>query len=158
MNDFYMILPSNSNPNTQPNNAANKFIVEWEEPIIFNNSKNWKVALTEFSYYYQPISSTVDMGIKYLEERILKNYFEMDFEFDLENETVQLSPVRHSPNGTEMKRIEDIIGIPAMGMHGKLLDNDNINMILGKLFNAQLVDGKLLVESKYYFYFTQKNV
>jgi hypothetical protein len=48
--DFYMILPSNSCPTTQPENIASKYIVDWETAIKLEGK--WKVALTEFSFIY----------------------------------------------------------------------------------------------------------
>jgi len=64
MSDFYMVLPSNSNPNVHPENTANKFNVSWETPIELDNMRDWKVALTEFSYHFTPLSTSTNMGIK----------------------------------------------------------------------------------------------
>ena len=46
MTDFYMVLPSNSCSNTQPENHASNFTVEWDTP--YNLTGRWQVALTEF--------------------------------------------------------------------------------------------------------------
>ena len=58
--DFYMILPSNSCPLTQPNNKANEFIVDWQNPIELPGT--WEAALTEFSY----MNRKIDVGTKEL--------------------------------------------------------------------------------------------
>ena len=62
--DFYVVLPSNSNPESHPNNHANKYIVSWETPINFGNASDWRVALTEMSYNYCPVSVTTEFGLK----------------------------------------------------------------------------------------------
>jgi hypothetical protein len=54
MKDFYMILPSNSNPLTHPNNDASNFIIELEKPL--NLTGKWVVALTEMIYSHSQIS------------------------------------------------------------------------------------------------------
>lgn len=50
--DFYMILPSNSCPITQPENTGSLFIVDWDTTIRLRGY--WKVALTEFALKYKP--------------------------------------------------------------------------------------------------------
>ena len=50
MSDFYIVLPSNSNPNTHPQNTANKYTVSWEVPVVLKDLTKWKVALTDMSY------------------------------------------------------------------------------------------------------------
>jgi len=63
--DFYVVLPSNSNPETHPNNNASKYIVSWENPINFGNSRDWRVALTEMTYNFSPQTVTNSYGIEY---------------------------------------------------------------------------------------------
>lgn len=65
MDDFYVVLPSNSNPNTHPNNNASNYVVSWENPILLNNVKEWKVALTEMSFNFSPRSVTPTSGVEY---------------------------------------------------------------------------------------------
>ena len=48
MKDFYMVLPSNGCPMTQPDNQACSYITDWESEIFFPGK--WRVALTEFSF------------------------------------------------------------------------------------------------------------
>lgn len=66
--DFYVVLPSNANPDTRPNNVASKYTVTWETPIQFGNAHEWRVALTEMSYNYNPQSVTSTYGIEYSEK------------------------------------------------------------------------------------------
>lgn len=63
--DFYMILPSNSSPDSHPNNNASDFIVNWENTIELDPTSEWKVAMTEMSYLYQPSSFTRKYSIRY---------------------------------------------------------------------------------------------
>lgn len=67
VDDFYVVLPSNSNPRTHSKNTANKYIVSWETPIHFGNVHDWRVALTEMSYNYCPQSVTSGFGIEYIQ-------------------------------------------------------------------------------------------
>ena len=46
MKEFYIILPSNGCKDTQPNNNASDFIIQWNNP--YNLQGKWQVALTEF--------------------------------------------------------------------------------------------------------------
>lgn len=64
MDSFYMFLPSNSSPDTQPNNDASKYIVDYENSINFHGT--WQVAMTDVMIFYTP--STIRKGsyIKYL--------------------------------------------------------------------------------------------
>lgn len=62
-NDFYMVLPSNSNPQIHPKNNASNFIVSWES-LMYLDSK-WKVALTEMTYVYSPYTLNDNYGIEY---------------------------------------------------------------------------------------------
>ena len=70
--DFYMVLPSNSSPDTHPNNNASDFIVTWKNPIHLNPSAKWKAALTELSYIYKPSTISTNLSIKY--EKYVNKY------------------------------------------------------------------------------------
>ena len=65
--NFHMILPSNSSPDTHPNNRPSDFIVNWENPIQLDPDYKWSVAMTEMSYIYKPssISRNYAMEITY---------------------------------------------------------------------------------------------
>lgn len=67
--DFYIVLPSNSNPETHPNNNASKYIVSWENPINFGNARDWRVALTEMTYNFSPKTVTDSYGISFSREK-----------------------------------------------------------------------------------------
>ena len=64
-NDFYMVLPSNASPESQPNNTAGNFIVNWENPVDLDPDSKWHVALTELSYVYHPSTISTNYSIKY---------------------------------------------------------------------------------------------
>ena len=68
INEFYMVLPSNSSPQTYPRNIAADYIVGWDAPIELDPNENWKVALTEASYIYHPHTISSNLCIEY--ERI----------------------------------------------------------------------------------------
>ena len=64
--DFYIILPSNANPDTHPDNTPNKYIVSWENPISIQDSQQWRVALTEMTFNFSPKTVTESSGIEYV--------------------------------------------------------------------------------------------
>jgi hypothetical protein len=64
--DFYIILPSNSNALDYPNNNASKYIVSWQNAIELKDLHRWRVALREISFYYPHVSATKNYGIKLL--------------------------------------------------------------------------------------------
>ena len=68
MNDFYIVLPSNGCPNTQPGNHATKFIIDWENSIILEG--NWKAALTEFTTTITPTTISAGSRIDYVKKTI----------------------------------------------------------------------------------------
>jgi hypothetical protein len=64
--DFYIVLPSNSNALDHPDNRANKFIVSWERPMEFEELNKWRVALTEMSFFVPPVSEIPRYGVQYV--------------------------------------------------------------------------------------------
>lgn len=52
--NFYVVLPSNSCPLTQPNNTASMYIVDWENPLSLQG--NWEVALTELTVVFKQLA------------------------------------------------------------------------------------------------------
>jgi len=58
-----MVLPSNSCPDTQPDNRASKFIVDYENSI--NLTGTWQVAMIDALIYYTPATIRKDSYIKY---------------------------------------------------------------------------------------------
>ena len=64
--EFYMVVPSNASPNSHPENTAADFIVDWHRAIALGGAGgNWKVAMTEMSYIYKPVTLTPDYEIEY---------------------------------------------------------------------------------------------
>ena len=68
MNDFYIILPSNSNAKDYPNNNASKYIVSWQNAIELGDMSKWRVALSEISFYFPHVSAIKSYGFKYLQK------------------------------------------------------------------------------------------
>ena len=63
-NNFYVVLPSNSNSSNFPDNNASKYTVAFNRPIEFIEPQKWCVALTEISFYVPHISATTKYGIQ----------------------------------------------------------------------------------------------
>jgi hypothetical protein len=61
--NFYIVLPSNGCPLTQPNNHASSYIIDWETAISLKGK--WEVALTEFSIVNVPEVSKKPSSIEY---------------------------------------------------------------------------------------------
>jgi len=82
--DFYVILPSNSCPLTQPDNKAGSFIVDWQTPI--NLAGDWEVALTEFSFNY--FHSQVASPSKLTYKGVMNAYSKFNWEYNSKSEVV----------------------------------------------------------------------
>lgn len=67
---FYVVLPSNACPSTQPDNEANSYMIDWESALEFQGE--WEVALTEFSFNYAPVSMKSPSEIKFSSLDIVK--------------------------------------------------------------------------------------
>jgi hypothetical protein len=65
VDDFYMVLPSNSSPITRPNNMASDYTVTWDQEIELDPKFNWQVAMTEISYNYSNQCIIGNLGLKY---------------------------------------------------------------------------------------------
>lgn len=52
MDNFYMVLPSNSSATIYPDNTASNFKIDWETPIYLDGQ--WEIALYEISFIYPP--------------------------------------------------------------------------------------------------------
>jgi hypothetical protein len=59
--DFYMILPSN----VSSQNNASDYKVSWDTTHKLDPNENWKVALTEASYTYDPHTISSNLSIEY---------------------------------------------------------------------------------------------
>lgn len=62
--EFYLVLPSNSCPSTQPNNTANNFTVDYPNNFKFEGH-NWEVGLSEFSCLYSHADTLGEVVLKY---------------------------------------------------------------------------------------------
>jgi len=71
---FYAVLPSNGCPDTQPDNEANSYIIEWETPTDLTGK--WEVALTEFSFNYIAPRIAKPSKIEYLTVQPKRNVVE----------------------------------------------------------------------------------
>ena len=63
--DFYMILPSNSSPNTHPTNNASDYTVTWENAKNLDTKYQWGVAMTEMSYKYSSQCYIDNFSLRY---------------------------------------------------------------------------------------------
>lgn len=91
-NDFYMILPSNASPATNPDNHPSDYIVTWENSIDLDPNYNWTVALTELSYIYSTNTIAMQYGIKYkriTEKFDLANGFTVDVVYDTQQKDIK---------------------------------------------------------------------
>jgi hypothetical protein len=82
-----MVLPSNASPNTQPDNHAANFTVDWETPVELDPNANWKVAMTEINYIYQPHTISSNLSILYRKMELSKHSFKFAVE------------IKHAGNG-----------------------------------------------------------
>ena len=64
-NGFYVILPSYSDPDVHPDNTASNFRLNYQNPIRFDQPKEWKVALAEMTYYHSPYTISKQQGFEY---------------------------------------------------------------------------------------------
>jgi len=82
-NSFYMLLPSNSSPETQPKNSPADYIVDWENPIQLDPNSEWRVALTEINYIYSPATISTQYSIRYkiFKEIVKVHYFVVSVNF-----------------------------------------------------------------------------
>ena len=74
MSSFYMVLPSNSCPNTRPNNSANKFTIDYENTI--NLDGDWEVAMTDILLLYCP--QTIKQGTSIIYQTSEKRQHKME--------------------------------------------------------------------------------
>ena len=93
MNDFYLIISSNSSLNFHRNNNASCFIAELPKQLVLKG--NWEVALHEFSFVYTPYQSLSKSTIRYSRH----------------SEATITRTVRMNRNEVNMKEKDDIVTI-----------------------------------------------
>jgi len=96
--DFYMVLPSNASPNFHPENNASDFRVTWENPININPSEQWKVALTEMSYTYTPITVSPNYHIIYKKQEIEKRKYSFHLAYNIATQKVTINREHRETN------------------------------------------------------------
>lgn len=103
MDNFYVILPSNSCPQTHPNNHASQYTVSWENPLDLEDTR-WKVALTEIVYYHAQMTTNDDFAVKYEQERrtkfrfkVLMNIYNKTGDFAFTEKGVNFPAPQHGP-------------------------------------------------------------
>jgi hypothetical protein len=71
---FYMILPSNACPETQPDNNAGNFIVDWESPIALDGQ--WEVALIEYNFnsFIPDLKKDISVTLEYDEINVFNRF------------------------------------------------------------------------------------
>ena len=150
-----MVLPSNSCPNTQPNNVAGKYIVDVQNEIKLDG--DWEVALTEFSFTFLP--SVIEKGVHityYKKQPVLKS-----FKYNLDVSTGVLQ--------YDLKIGEGDIGFNVKVQDGKIkFSNDKqLEMTLGFYdkytanmygFNEMYMKGKELIADKPYNKHAQRTI
>ena len=77
-NNFYVVLPSNSCPSTQPDNIAASFLIDIENTLTLGEG-DWEVALTEFSLNYLPKAQRKPMTVNYLVKNRLHHRFTLNY-------------------------------------------------------------------------------
>jgi hypothetical protein len=77
--EFYIVLPSNACSNIYPSNKASKYTVSWQNPIILDEVKKWKVAMTEISFNHVESSLNTHFGIQYVASTKNSLHFLLDF-------------------------------------------------------------------------------
>ena len=77
--DFYVVLPSNACPDIHPSNKASDYTVSWQHPIILDDVKKWKVAMTEISFNHVESSINTYFGIRYVATQKDSTQFKVDF-------------------------------------------------------------------------------
>ena len=63
--EFYVVLPSNADPDVYPNNNASNFKVHYQNPIQFAQPNEWKVALTDMTYNQSSVTTNISQGFEY---------------------------------------------------------------------------------------------
>ena len=81
IDEFYMVLPSNSSPKSHPSNIAADYIVGWDAPIELDPNENWKVALTEASYIFHPHTISSNLDIEYETMKTHSTWVNCNFHF-----------------------------------------------------------------------------
>lgn len=77
-NNFYVVLPSNSCPSTQPDNSAANFLIDIENTLTLDEG-DWEVALTEFSLNYLPKAQRKPLTVNYLLKNRLHHRFTLNY-------------------------------------------------------------------------------
>ena len=96
--DFYMVLPSNASPELHPDNNAGDFRVTWENPININPAEHWRVALTEVTYAYAPITISPNYNIRYKKQEIEKKIYSFHLTYNILNQSISVTPIRQETN------------------------------------------------------------
>ena len=63
--EFYVVLPSNADPDVYPNNNASNFKVHYQNPIQFAQPSEWKLALTDMTYNRPSVTTNINQGFEY---------------------------------------------------------------------------------------------
>lgn len=97
ISNFHLILPSNSCPNTQPDNKANKFLVDYENNIDLPG--NWEAALTEFTCFYAPKKLTGNHKVVYKEKQFRTEYYILKIYYKSKKWTYSVSTPKQINDG-----------------------------------------------------------
>ena len=105
-NNFYVVLPSNSNSSNFPDNNASKYTVAFNRPIEFIEPQKWCVALTEISFYVPHISATTKYGIQieFLSPEFVIS--EINYEMEFNDAGSELTYVKMSGPGSQTVSVD----------------------------------------------------
>ena len=101
-NSFYVVLPSNSSPLTQPNNSASNYIVDWQSTIKLTG--RWEVALIEYNFPNFTTVNEIPVKIEYVNQEKSK----AKYLFSITNEKFGVGTNALIQEGTiSVKQLED---------------------------------------------------
>ena len=162
-NDFHILLPSNSNPNTYPNNSASHFTVSWENQLILDNDDEWTVALTEMTYTHTAYTISPKHGVRFYYHDTYTN--SLDVSLTIKNGMVALETNnQHYVNFKGMNWKLPTLHISNDG-HIRIISSSKFALILNKLVDAlefgfksaNLTDDKLSYDHLNNLYFFSSN-
>ena len=100
---FYVILPSNSDPDVHPDNTASNFKVNYQNPIRFDQPKEWKVAPAKMTYYHSPYTISKQQGFGYDATFDLK----VEITYDGEKKSYNMNFLNTNPTTVSIAITED---------------------------------------------------
>ena len=105
MSDFYVVLPSNSNPNEYPNNTSSSVKVRLPTPIRLEGDK-WRVALVSIAIPESKVDLAPIFGNRPLFQEVVRvNGHPPTLMFGASHSTKMTSPATNGPLVSALCRI-----------------------------------------------------